>query len=156
MTSLVISTMLQAIVGKSGDEISIVMAIVNNAVSLGIFTVLFAMLFKYIPDAKISWRAVWWGAFLSAVLFTIGKFGLAFYLGRGSYENSYGAAIGSFVALLVWVYYSAIILLIGAEATEVYARRKGHAVEPSEHAVRVFKETEDSPRGRTLRAQGAR
>ena len=142
MVSLVISTMIQGVVGTSGDDTSVVIDILQNVVSVGIFTALFALLFKYVPDAKISWRPVWMGGFISAVLFVIGKFGLSIYLGRGSYENSYGVAVGSFVALLVWVYYSAIILLIGAEATEVYARRHGEGLKPSEHAVRVEKKTE--------------
>lgn len=144
MTSLVVSTVLQGFTGTRGeDSKGWLWTILSIVISLGLFTLMFAMLFKYVPDAKISWRAVWIGGFISAVLFTIGKFGLAMYLGRGSYENSYGAAIGSFVALLVWVYYSAIIVLIGGEATEVYARRNGHAVEPSEHAVRVIAHEEE-------------
>jgi len=142
MVSLVLSTVIQGVVGTSGDDTSIVIDIVQNVVSVGVFTALFALLFKYVPDAKISWRPTWMGGFISAVLFVIGKFGLSIYLGRGSYENSYGVAVGSFVALLVWVYYSAIILLVGAEATEVYARRHGEGLKPSEHAVRVEKKTE--------------
>ena len=138
MVSLVFSTMLHALVGHREDGATVVMTVVNHVVSLGVFTLLFAALFKYVPDAKLAWSVVWPGAFISAILFSVGKIGLSLYLGRGSYENSYGAAIGSFVALLVWVYYSAIIVLIGAEVTEVWARRHGHAVEPSEHAVRVI------------------
>jgi membrane protein len=139
MVSLVLSTMLQALLGTGeDDEKTILMTVLDHGLSLGMFTVLFAALFKYVPDAKLEWSMVWPGAFMSAVLFTIGKIGLSFYLGRGSYESSYGAAVGSFVALLVWVYYSAVIVLVGAEITEVWARRHGHAVEPSEHAVRVI------------------
>jgi membrane protein len=140
MVSLVISAGLHALTEQTGDEETIGWAIINHIISLGVFTLLFAGLFKYVPDAKISWRAVWTGGFISALLFSAGKIALAYYLGRGSYESSYGAAVGSFVALLVWVYYSSIIVLIGAEVTEVHARRYGQAVEPSEHAVRVVRE----------------
>ncbi|CAN5386907.1 YihY/virulence factor BrkB family protein [soil metagenome] len=148
MVSLVISTVLQGVIGTQGkDEQTLMWAAINNTVSISLFTVTFAALFKYVPDAKISWRAVWAGGFISALLFAAGKLGLAYYLGRGSYQTSYGAAVGSFVALLVWVYYSAVIVLIGAEATEVYARRHGHAVEPADHAVRVIEETTETGKG---------
>lgn len=141
MVSLVLSAGLQAFTGKlGGDEEGWLWTVLEQVVSVAVFTAVFAGLFKFVPDAKITWRAVWTGAFISAVLFAVGKFGLGLYLGRGSYENSYGVAVGSFVALLVWVYYSSIIVLIGAEVTEVYARRHGHAIEPSEHAVRVVTE----------------
>ena len=143
MTSLIVSTGLQTFLGKfGGGETTAVLIALNNVVSIGLFTVLFAMLFKYVPDAKIGWKPVWVGGLLSAVLFTLGKYGLGIYLGKGSYQNSYGAVIGSFVALLVWVYYSSIILLIGGEATEVYARRKGQQLQPDKHAVRVVQTTE--------------
>ncbi|HEX8322640.1 MAG TPA: YihY/virulence factor BrkB family protein [Tepidisphaeraceae bacterium] len=144
MTSLVVSTVLQGVLGNGASEgaWAIMMSVMNNLISVALFTVLFAAMFKFVPDAKIDWKPVWIGGFLSALLFTAGKFGLAFYLGRGDYENSYGAAVGSFVALLVWVYYSSVILLVGAEATEVYARRAGHALQPDDYAVRVVKKTE--------------
>ncbi|MGN6627748.1 MAG: YihY/virulence factor BrkB family protein [Tepidisphaeraceae bacterium] len=140
LVSLLISTILHVVGMHTGPDAALVWKIVNDVISLGLFTVLFACLFKYVPDAKITWRAVWIGSAISAALFMVGKFGLGLYLGRGSYQTSYGVAVGSFVALLVWVYYSSIIVLIGAEVTEVYARRHGHAVQPSEHAVRVIKE----------------
>jgi membrane protein len=146
MVSLALSAGLQAFTGKlGGDEKGWLWLILEQVVSVGVFTAVFAGLFKFVPDAKISWRAVWAGGFISAVLFAIGKFGLGLYLGRGSYESSYGVAVGSFVALLVWVYYSSIIVLVGAEVTEVYARRHGHAIEPSEHAVRVITEEKVDP-----------
>jgi membrane protein len=146
MVSLVISAVLQAMTGKPGDEEEgWLLTVVEQLVSVGVFTAVFAGLFKYVPDARINWRSVWTGGLISAVLFTIGKLGLAYYLGRGSYETSYGVAVGSFVALLVWVYYSSIIVLVGAEVTEVYARRHGHAIEPSDHAVRVIREEKQDP-----------
>jgi membrane protein len=114
-------------------------------VSFGVYTVLFAAMFRHLPDTRIDWKHVWVGSVISATMFLIGKIGLSLYLGRGSYNQQYGDAVGGFVALLVWVYYSAVILLIGAEATQVYARRHGHRIEPDEHAVRVIKRTETVP-----------
>ncbi|MGC4032713.1 MAG: YihY/virulence factor BrkB family protein [Tepidisphaeraceae bacterium] len=139
LMSMVISTLLQGRITVAGDTWGNLLAVIgNNVMSVAIFTVVFAGMFKFVPDAKIGWREVWVGGFIGALLFSIGKFGLSFYLGRGSYETAYTAAIGSFVALLVWVYYSAVILLVGAEATEVYARRRGQPLRPDDHAVRVI------------------
>lgn len=142
LVSMVISTVIQGFLTTVGSSEGIVAMIVNLVVSVLLFTLLFAMLFRYVPDAKLGWNAVWVGAAISSVLFMVGKFGLGLYLGRGSYENSYGAAVGSFVALLVWVYYSSTILLVGAEVTQVYARRHGLRVKPEEHAVRVVQREE--------------
>ena len=109
---------------------------VNFVVALGLITVLFAMIFKVIPDAKVAWRDVWVGAFVTALLFNLGKLGLGLYLGRASLGSPYGAA-GSIIVLVVWVYYAAQILLLGAEFTQVYARRHGDTIEPRAHATRV-------------------
>ena len=97
---------------------------------------LFAMIFKFLPDAKIQWRDVWLGGALTAVLFMIGKWALGLYLGSGAAASVYGAA-SSLISLLLWIYYSAQILLFGAEFTQVYADRYGSQVEPAEYAVRV-------------------
>jgi membrane protein len=110
--------------------------VVNFCVALGLITVLFALIFKVIPDAKIAWRDVWMGAFVTALLFNLGKFALGLYLGHASLGSPYGAA-GSIIVLVVWVYYAAQILLLGAEFTQVYARRRGDKIEPSAHATRV-------------------
>ena len=103
---------------------------------LAVITLLFACLFKYLPDARVQWRDVWIGATLTALLFAIGKWALGLYLGSGSAASAYGAA-SSFVSLLLWVYYSSQILLFGAEFTQVYATQAGRGVVPDEHAVRV-------------------
>jgi len=94
------------------------------AASLTIFTILFALMFKVLPDAGAAWRDVWMGAAVTAVLFVVGKFLLGLYLGRAGVASTYGAA-GSLIVLLLWVYYSAQILFFGAELTQVYARRYG-------------------------------
>jgi membrane protein len=110
--------------------------ILNIVFSLAMITLLFAMIFKFLPDAKIAWRDVWIGAFLTALLFTIGKFALGIYLGKSGVASSYGAA-GSLIVLLLWVYYSSQILFFGAEFTQVYANRFGSRVAPADNAVPV-------------------
>jgi membrane protein len=101
------------------------------------------MIFKFLPDVKIQWRDVWIGAVITAILFGIGKWLLAFYLGSSAAGSAYGAA-SSLITLLLWVYYSSQILLFGAEFTQVYAARAGRAFEPTEYAVRIeTKEIED-------------
>jgi membrane protein len=112
---------------------------------LGIIVLLFAMLFRYLPDAKIAWRDVWTGAALTAVLFVIGKFLLSLYLGSGAAGSAYGAA-SSLITLLLWIFYSAQILLFGAEFTKVYASIYGSHVEPEEHAVKVERKEIEVPR----------
>jgi membrane protein len=97
---------------------------------------LFAMIFKFLPDAKIQWRDVWIGAALTAVLFLIGKWALGLYLGSGAAGSAYGAA-SSLITLLLWIYYSSQILLFGAEFTQVYSDEFGSHVVPSDFAVRA-------------------
>src|SRR6266498_4181356 len=101
-----------------------------------IVVLLFAMIFKFLPDVNIQWRDVWIRAFMTAILFGIGKWLLGFYLGSGAAGSAYGAA-SSLITLLLWVYYSSQILLFGAEFTQVYAARAGRELKPSEYAVRV-------------------
>jgi membrane protein len=112
---------------------------------VAIIVLLFAMLFRYLPDAKIAWRDVWTGAALTAILFVIGKFLLGLYLGSGAAGSAYGAA-SSLITLLLWIFYSAQILLFGAEFTKVYANRYGSHVEPEEHAVKVERKEIELPR----------
>jgi membrane protein len=107
---------------------------------------LFAMMFKYVPDAKIAWRDVWFGAVVTSVLFVIGKFGLGMYLGKSSVASSYSAA-GALIVTLLWVYYSSQILFFGAELTQAYAHASGRNVEPSEHA--------EKDRAKELQSQAA-
>ena len=101
-----------------------------------VVVLLFAMIFKFLPDVKIQWRDVWIGAVITAVFFGIGKWALGLYLSSGAAGSAYGAA-SSLITLLLWVYYSSQILLFGAEFTQVYSDRAGRGVEPSEYAVRV-------------------
>jgi len=122
---------------------------------LAIIVLLFGMIFRYLPDAKIAWRDVWTGAALTAILFLIGKFLLGLHLGSGAAGSAYGAA-SSLVTLLLWVFYSAQILLFGAEFTKVYANTYGSSVQPEEHAARVERREIEIPRrGEPQRAHSA-
>jgi membrane protein len=112
----------------------------NFLISFGIVTLLFAMIFKILPDAKIAWKDVWMGAAITAVLFDIGKSLLGFYLGHTTFASVYGAA-GSLAIILTWVFYSAQILFLGAEFTQVYVRKWGEEIVPDEYAIRIPKNT---------------
>ena len=111
----------------------------NFVISFAVITALFAMTFKLLPDVQIAWRDVWLGAAVTSLLFTIGKFLIGLYLGKSSIASAYGAA-GSLVIIVVWVYYSAQILLLGAEFTKVYVKRRGSGFVPAEIAVPVTAE----------------
>jgi membrane protein len=113
----------------------------NVVSSFLVIAVLFAMIYKFLPDVVISWKDVWIGAAVTAVLFTAGKYLIGIYLGRTATTSAFGAA-GSLVVLLFWVYYSALISFLGAEFTQVYARRYGPGIQPQEHAVRVGRKSD--------------
>lgn len=106
----------------------------NFVLAFGLSTLLFAVMFKYLPDAIIAWRDVWFGATATAILFSVGKYLIGLYLGNSSFSSSYGAA-GSVIILLVWVFYSAQILFYGAELTQVYSCRFGSQIKPNKYAV---------------------
>jgi membrane protein len=139
LVSLVISAALSALgewASASLGAVPMLLNAINATVSLAVTTLLFAMIFRVLPDAKIAWRHVWFGAFMTSLCFTIGKQLIGLYLGRASVGSAYGAA-GSLVVMLVWVYYAALIVLFGAELTRARARREQARVEPAEHAVRA-------------------
>mgnify|MGYP003678756058 CR=1 FL=1 len=139
LVSLVISAAIAAATKWLGDALPIpgfLFQILSFAISIGVVTLLFAMIFKVLPDAKVQWRDVWIGALLTAILFSIGKLLLSLYLGREGAASAYGAA-GALILLLSWVYYSANILLLGAEFTQVYARHRGRNIQPAKSAIRV-------------------
>lgn len=105
-------------------------------ISFIIITVLFAMIYRYLPDVQITWQDVGIGAVVTAFLFSLGKSLISLYLGQSAFVSTYGAA-GSFVVMLLWIYYSALISFFGAEFTQVYARRYGSGIQPESHAVRL-------------------
>jgi membrane protein len=140
IVSLVASAVIQAVIGGPGDDegwtvMAVVWLVVNLVASLAIFTLTFAAMFKYLPDAKVAWKDVWIGAAITAVLLTLGKWAIGTYLGVAGVGSAYGAA-GSLMVFLVWVYYSCVIVFLGAEFTQVWSRRAGRPIQPTEHAVR--------------------
>ncbi|SIS42977.1 membrane protein [Zobellia uliginosa] len=118
------------------DVIVYIAYILDFAVSVGIITILFALIFRYLPDTKIRWKTVWIGALITAVLFVLGKSLLGYYFGEADPGSTYGAA-GTIVLILLWVSYSCLILFFGAEFTWVYARRYGHGV-PKESSEKLI------------------
>ncbi len=143
LVSLMISAALSAVgtlVAGDAYAETLLWQLVNFVVSFVATTLLFAMIFKILPDVKIAWRDVAIGAVATAALFALGRFAISLYLGKAAPESTYGAA-GSLVALLLWVYYSAQILFMGAEFTQVYAKTYGSRIQPAENAVPV---TEDA------------
>ena len=113
----------------------------NVVSSFFVVAALFAMIYKFLPDVVISWTDVWTGAAVTALLFSAGKYLIGIYLGRTATASAFGAA-GSLVVLLFWVYYSALISFLGAEFTQIYARRYGPGIQPKEHAVRVGRKSD--------------
>jgi membrane protein len=143
LTSLLVSAALAALYRYMGDTYPSVAAVweaLNVIVSLGVITLLFAMIYKVLPDVKLAWSDVWVGALVTAGLFTIGKSLIGLYLGTSGLSSSYGAA-GSVVVLLVWVYYSSQIILLGAEFTREYVTQFGRRPPPSEFAEKAGKGT---------------
>src|SRR5687767_12230768 len=134
LVSLVISAGLSAtqeLLGRAFPIPEFFLQLLNLIISIGVITVLFAMIYKYLPDAEIPWRHVWLGAFVTAILFSLGKMLIGIYLGNSAVASSFGAA-GSLVLLLIWVYYSAQILFFGAEFTQVYANKYGPEILPED------------------------
>jgi membrane protein len=139
LITFILSAMLTAVSDKLKTifpDIMVVLAQVADAViSLGVVTLLFALIFKYLPHAKIKWKSVWAGAVLTSVLFAIGKYALGFYFNQADPGSTYGAA-GSIILILLWVSYASLILFFGAEVSYVFSRRYGHGVEPTDAAVK--------------------
>ena len=161
LISMVLTTAVQALVSRGGQLLPIpnaVTAILSAVISFLVVTLLFAMIYKFLPDVKLGWNDVATGALVTAGLFTGGKFLLGLYLGREGMATSYGAA-GSVVVILLWIYYSTIILLFGAEFTKVYARQRGHKLETSKYAVPITQEAraqEGMPRPESVEPERAR
>jgi len=114
----------------------VIALVVYSIFDLAVVVLLFALIFKYLPDVKIQWRDVWIGAVITAIFFAIGKWALGLYLGSGAAASAYGAT-SSLITLLLWIYYSSQILLFGAEFTQVYAARAGRAFVPDKYAERL-------------------
>lgn len=138
LASVVLTTMLSAVtkhlnVGNP-TVTAFLLQLANFAVSTLVFTGVFSMLFKYLPDIKIDWRDTLWGAGVTAALFSLARIGLGYYLSHSSTAGPFGAA-GSLVIIMLFIYYSSQILFFGAEFTQVWAKRSGQTIEPSDNAV---------------------
>ena len=144
LVSLVVSTGLTAlsglIEGYTSDFMVVIFNILNFLFSLAVISLLFAMMYKILPDAKIEWKHVWVGSLITGLLFTVGKTALAFYFGTADPGSVYGAA-GSVILMLLWVSYSSMIVFFGAEFTAAYARRYSGKIAPVENAKAVAPET---------------
>lgn len=139
LVSLAVSTAVGALVDSFSryEALAPFLAAIDLTVSLAVVTVLFALIFKVLPDVAVKWQDVWLGALVTALLFVAGKFAIGLYLGTSDVGSAYGAA-GSLIVILVWIYYSALILLYGAEFTEAWARQSGGApgeVDPPQTAT---------------------
>jgi membrane protein len=140
LVSLVASAALAALGGLLGDwAAGTIGPAINFVISFAVITGLFAMIFRYLPDAEVVWKDVWLGAAVTALLFEIGKLAIGLYLGHSSVASAYGAA-GSLVVFLIWAYYSAQIFLYGVELTQVYADRYGSRIVPEPDAEPVIPE----------------
>ena len=146
---LLVSLVVSAVLSAFGDELvrylpsglsAPLLEAVNFVASLAVISLLFAAIFKVMPDAEIAWRDVAVGAVVTALLFVAGKFALGVYLGQSKPGEAFGAA-GALALMLVWIYYSSMIVLLGAEFTQVWAERRGSGIVPERGAVRVVRET---------------
>ncbi len=146
MVSLALNALISAFgnyLGKYLTNFSVLfIQVTDNALTFVATTFLFALMFKVLPDAKIKWKDVLIGGFITSFFFTLGKLGIGYYLGQSNLATLYGAA-GSVVIIMVWVYYSAVILYLGAEFTKVYAKLHGGKIYPNEYAIWI--KTEEIP-----------
>ncbi|MBK6397701.1 MAG: YihY/virulence factor BrkB family protein [Bacteroidetes bacterium] len=137
--SLVVSTLLAAFGGwlqsNFSETLLVIVQILNVIISLSILALIFSLMFKFFPDAKIKWRHVWVGSFVTAILFELGKFGLSLYFGKASPESGYGAA-GSIILILLWVSYSSMIVFLGAEFTRAFANYYDGDIPADKNAVK--------------------
>ena len=153
---LLVSLFISALVETFGNHlrarfphVSIaILYIVNQLVSIGISGFIFAVIFKVLPDAKIGWRDVNVGALVTTLLFLLGKFGISFYISKSNIGSTYGAA-GSIVVLLLWIYFSSVIVYFGAEFTKSYAMELGEPIGPADYAVTI-KEVEEEKGNMTI------
>lgn len=142
---LLVSLMVSAVLSALFSQETVFWQGLNLLVSIGLFTALFALMFRYLPDVEIRWADVWTGAAVTAALFSCGKWAIGLYLGRSFVSSAYGAA-GSFVVLLLWVYYSALVFFFGAEITEAYANtRRSRLGRPSQTAASRLPSTPLAP-----------
>jgi membrane protein len=156
LVSLILSAALSAFGGALAGMLpegvsATLLQVLNQVVSFAVIAGLFAAIFKVLPDATVAWRDVWVGAAVTALLFVVGKFVIGYYLGRSNPGEAFGAA-GSLAVMFVWIYYSSMILLLGAEFTQAWAERRGSGIAPEPGAVRVVQEKKQVREGRPVAA----
>ncbi|AEV31846.1 putative membrane protein [Owenweeksia hongkongensis DSM 17368] len=146
--SAIISILGNWIDNNFGDVLLYAVQLLNFVLSLGVVSLLFAVMFKFLPDVEISWKSVWVGSIVTAVLFSIGKTLLGLYFAHADPSSSFGAA-GTIILVMIWVNYTCLILFFGAEFTQVHARKYNHKIRPSKHAKwraeHILKNMEDKP-----------
>jgi membrane protein len=136
MVSLAVSAVLSALGAKLAFVPEPALQALDLTLSLAVITVMFAAIFRFLPDAEIAWRDVWVGALFTSMLFVLGKFAIGFYLGRSAPGDAFGAA-SALAVILVWIYYAGMIVLLGAEFTQAWAERRGSYKRPENGAVHV-------------------
>ena len=145
LVSLAVNALAVGLSSAIGDYFSVVgeitLALLSTVISIGLTTGIFAVIFKELPDVVVRWREVLWGSLFTAILFSLGRLGIGYYIGNSNITSGFGAA-GSLVALLVWTYYSSQIVFLGAEFIWVLARNVGHPILPSREAVKVIRKTQ--------------
>ncbi len=157
LVSLILTTVLTAVVSYADDLVPvppILLSAADMVVALGVVTLLFAMVFKIMPDVHLRWRDVWRGALVTALLFSIGRLLIALYLSHSTVASAYGAA-GSLVALLIWIYYSCAILFYGAKFTRAHREKNGLPVKPKSKAMLVREVLEEESGGERVRRADA-
>jgi membrane protein len=141
---LLVSFVISALISAFGDVLNnylggagaTIVQVLQIVIGLAVTWLLFAVMFKVLPDAKIAWKDVWVGALVTALLFTVGRFLIGLYLGKSESANAFGAA-AALAIIFVWIYYAAIILFLGAEFTQVWVKRHGRVIEPEGGAVKT-------------------
>jgi Predicted membrane protein len=152
MTTMILSSLISIfnnwITNYFGFETYMLVEVVNFAVGFGVVMLLFALMFKVLPDVKISWKPVWRGAFLTTILFTLGKFLLSLYFGQFKPTSPFGAA-GTVILIMMWINYSCMLVFFGAEFTKIYTYKKGYTITPSKHAkwsdAKLYEESHPEP-----------
>ena len=142
LISMVVTTAAEAVTAQAGQFLpvpDVVVSILSVVVAFVVVTIFFASVYKVLPDVRVAWRDVWMGGIFAALLFTVGKYLLSLYLGKQASSSTYGAA-SAFVVILLWVYYSSIILFLGAEFAQVYAHYRGAKLAPTKYAMKVTEE----------------
>lgn len=142
LTSMLLTMLIDEVIsyfqGAAAEPITFALGItLNNVVAFIVATLLFAAMFRFLPDAKVAWRDVWFGAVVTGLLFIIGKSLIGLYLQHSDTASGWGDAAGAMIGVLVWMYYSSIIVLFGAELTQSWAKEHGRTIEPAPGAVRA-------------------